>query len=216
MKIKYSLKPKNIIRYLNPPQIVSLIFTIIFFIVLTFYVTTNQLTAIDLSLQTTIQDVLPNWFIYFAKFSYFLGEAEVAVFIVLFSLIFLIKKKLWLEAQVMALSCLSVLLLVDKVLKPLFAVPRPVDRLVDNIHGYSYPSGHGSGNLLLYLLIVYFIGEYFPHLKVTLYTLVSLFMIVMGVSSVYLGVHWVTDFLASYCVGYVLFSLSVLLHKSSQ
>lgn len=216
MKIKYLIRPKNITRNFNTYQITSFSFAILFFIILSVYVVNNSLSYTDIYLQDFIQNNSPAWFEYIARFFYFVGEAEVAVFVVVFSLIFLASKKLWLQAQVMALSCLSVLLLIDKVLKPLFAIPRPVDRLVETVHGFSYPSGHGSGNLLLYLLIAYFISEYYPHLKVGLFIFVSIFMIFMGISSVYLGVHWATDFLAAYCVGYILFSISILLYKSSQ
>ncbi|MGY6528454.1 MAG: phosphatase PAP2 family protein [Cyanobacterium sp.] len=174
------------------------------------------MSSTDLYFQNFLQDIFPSWFEYIARFFYFIGEAEVAVFVVLFSLIFLASKNLWIEAQVMAISCLSVLLLIDKVLKPLFAIPRPVEHMVDNVHGYSYPSGHGSGNLLLYLLIAYFISEHFPRLKGVLFVTASILMILMGIGSVYLRVHWMTDFLAAYCVGYILFSISVLLHKSSK
>ncbi|MBE9222882.1 phosphatase PAP2 family protein [Cyanobacterium stanieri LEGE 03274] len=216
MKIKYIIKPKNITNHFNLLQVTIFSFVFIFFIILSYYVAKGDLNYLDIYLQELIQNNFPSWFESVARFFYFVGEAEVAVFIVLFSLIFLVWKRLWIEAQVMALSCLSVLLLIDKVLKPLFAIPRPVDRMVDNVYGYSYPSGHGSGNLLLYLLITYFITEYFPRWRFTLFTLVSILMILMGISSVYLGVHWVTDFFASYCVGYILFSISVLLHKSSE
>ncbi|AFZ46006.1 phosphoesterase PA-phosphatase related protein [Cyanobacterium stanieri PCC 7202] len=216
MKIKYLIRPKNITRNFNTYQITSFSFAILFFIILSVYVVNNRLSYTDIYLQDFIQNNSPSWFEYIARFFYFVGEAEVAVFVVLFSLIFLASKKLWLQAQVMALSCLSVLLLIDKVLKPLFAIPRPVDRLVETVDGFSYPSGHGSGNLLLYLLIAYFIAEYYPRLKVGLFVFVTIFMILMGISSVYLGVHWATDFLAAYCVGYILFSISILLYKSSK
>jgi undecaprenyl-diphosphatase len=38
----------------------------------------------------------------------------------------------------------------------------------------------------------------------------------MGISSAYLRVHWVSDILASYCLGYIMFSLAITLLKSSK
>ncbi|AUC60847.1 undecaprenyl-diphosphatase BcrC [Cyanobacterium sp. HL-69] len=216
MKIKYILKPKNITQHFDTFQCIVFIFAVIFFLILSGLVVSDRLSSADVSFQNFLQDSLPSWFEYIARFFYFVGEAEVAVFVVLFSLIFLVRKRLWIEAQVMALSSLSILLLVDKVFKPLFAIPRPIDRMVDHVNGYSYPSGHGSGNLILYLLIAYFVSQYFPRRRVALFSFVVIFMILMGISSVYLGVHWMTDFLASYSVGYIIFSISILLYKSSK
>ncbi len=37
----------------------------------------------------------------------------------------------------------------------------------------------------------------------------------MGISSVYLRVHWVTDILGGYCLGYILFTISLIFLKIS-
>lgn len=216
MKIKYIIKPKNITKNISKFQIFVCGILIIYFSTLSYFVTTGKLKELDEYLLTFIHESLPSWFIYIAKASYFLGEAEVAVFFVLFSLIVLVWKKLWKEAQVMAFSTLSILILIDKIFKPLFAIPRPLDRLVENAFGNSYPSGHASGNLLLYFLICYFISQSYPKLKVFLYSFAVFLLIVMGVSSAYLRVHWVSDILASYAVGYFMFIISIIILKSSK
>lgn len=215
MKLKYLIKPKKFFLNFTKQDIYSLSFSLLFFIVLTSLVLTGQLRVLDDYWLTAIRNTLPSWFLYIAKAFYFIGEAEVAVFIVLFSLIFLVWKKRWLEAQVMALSCLFVLILIDKILKPWFAISRPENHLVETAFGYSYPSGHGTGNLLLYLLLCYFFAQSFPQYKRLVFFITILFMILMGISSVYLRVHWVTDFFAAYALGYILFVLSVVLHRSS-
>lgn len=215
MKIKHLIRPKNITYHLDKNNLIICGLCVTFFIILTSLVVTGRLTEIDEKILVWIHEQLPSWFIYIAKASYFVGEAEVAVFLVLFSLIFLVWKKYWIEAQVMAVSCLSILILIDRIFKPLFAIPRPFDRLVENAFGYSYPSGHAAGNLLLYFLLCYFISQSFPRWKNTLYSIAIFLLILMGVSSAYLRVHWVTDIIASYGVGYVMFSIALLLLRSS-
>lgn len=162
-----------------------------------------------------LHEILPSWFIYIAKPIYFIGEAEVAVFLVLLSLGVLAWKRLWLEAQTVAVSSLSILLLIDKILKPLFHRRRPLERLLDNIHGRSFPSGHASGNLLLYFLLIYIISLRFPQYRNILYAIATIILILMGISSVYLRVHWVTDILAGYCLGYIFFTICIILLKIS-
>lgn len=182
---------------------------------LSWQVVQENLTEWDESFLQVIHQILPSSFIYFAKGFYFIGEAEVAVFLVLLSLGILCWQRLWLEAQMVATSSLTVLLLVDKVLKPLFLRRRPLDRLVENVHGRSFPSGHASGNLLLYFLLIYIISIRFPQHKVKLYAIAIIILLLMGLSSIYLRVHWVTDILAGYCLGYLLFALCLIFLRIS-
>ncbi|MBL1211610.1 phosphatase PAP2 family protein, partial [Geminocystis sp. GBBB08] len=182
MKIKYLLKPKNFFHYINKINLFFFSLAFCFFIILSNLVVTGKLKTFDDNLLTTIHTTLPSWFIYIAKASYFVGEAEVAVFIVLFSLGFLVWKKYWEEAQVMALSTLSILILIDKILKPFFAIPRPLNRLVENVFGNSFPSGHASGNLLLYFLLAYILSQSFPKFKISFYFIATFLLILIGIS----------------------------------
>lgn len=216
MKIKYLLKPKNFFQNINKINLFFSSLALSFFIILSNLVLTGKLKVFDDNLLTIIHTTLPDWFLYIAKASYFVGEAEVAVFIVLFSLGFLVWKKYWEEAQVMALSTLFILILIDKILKPFLAISRPENRLVEHAFGNSFPSGHASGNLLLYFLLAYILSQSFPQFKIYFYFTATFLIILMGISSAYLRVHWVTDILASYAVGYVIFSIAITLLKSSK
>jgi undecaprenyl-diphosphatase len=180
---------------------------------LSWQVVQENLNEFDEFFLEWLHEILPSWFIYIAKPIYFIGEAEVAVFFVLLSLIILAWKRLWLEAQTVALSSLSILLLIDKVFKPWFHRSRPLGRLLDNIHGRSFPSGHVSGNLLLYFLLIYIISLRFPQYRNILYAIATFVLILMGISSNYLRVHWATDILAGYCLGYIFFSICIILLK---
>ena len=212
---KYLLKPKNTSSYFNKTNIFFSTIALILFILITYLVTTETIRDFEQNLLVVIKNSLPDWFIYVAKISYFLGEAEVTVFFVLFCLILLVIKKHWVEAQVVALSCLSVLILIDQVLKPWFDIRRPLDRLVPAITGYSYPSGHAAGNLLFYFLVAYIASRYFPQYQIYFYSLATFLILLMGISIAYLRVHWVSDVLASYCVGYILLNLSIVLLQST-
>lgn len=216
MKIKYLLKPKNFFHHINKNNLFFSSLALSFFIILSNLVVAGKLKTFDDNLLIIIHTNLPSWFIYIAKASYFVGEAEVAVFIVLFSLGFLVWKKYWEEAQVMALSTLFILILIDKILKPFLAISRPENRLVEHAFGNSFPSGHVSGNLLLYFLLAYIFSQSFPKFKIYFYSIATFSIILMGISSAYLRVHWVTDILASYAVGYVIFSIAITLLKSSK
>ena len=190
------------------------VFSLLFFSWLSYQVLTEKILDFDENFLDKLPQVLPDNFFYIARGFYFIGEAEVAVFVVIFSLIFLAWKRYWLEAQVVAISSLSVLILVDQILKPIFYRRRPLDRLIP-VHGRSFPSGHASGNLLLYFLLIYIISVKFPKLRIPLYALATVIMLLIGLGSMYLRTHWLTDILGGYCLGYILFTISIAVLKIS-
>jgi undecaprenyl-diphosphatase len=209
MQIKQIFKSDAFIEVFGKINLLISCFCLACFAWLSWQVIAENLNEFDESFLQLLHETLPSSFIYVAKPLYFLGEAEVAVFIVLLSLAILCWRRLWLEAQVVAASSLTVLLLIDKVLKPLFNRRRPLGRLVENIHGRSFPSGHATGNLLLYFLLVYIISVRFPKQKIKLYIIATIILLLMGLGSTYLRVHWLTDILGGYCLGYILFTLSL-------
>lgn len=213
MKVKHLLPSRKFINTFGKSNFFVCIFCLCFFLILSWQVKTGKINALDEYLLERIHNILPLWFVYISKGFYFLGEAEVAVFVVLFSLGFLCWKKYWEEAIALATSTGIVLLLIDKILKPLFNRERPLERLVDNINGKSFPSGHASGNLLLYFLLAYMLSSYFPKFKVYFYAIAVIITIFMGLGSAYLRVHWVTDILGAYCVGYILYSIAITFLK---
>ncbi|YAI81235.1 MAG: phosphatase PAP2 family protein [cyanobacterium endosymbiont of Rhopalodia sterrenbergii] len=149
----------------------------------------------------------------FAWVSYQSGEAEVVIFLILGGLGFLFWKRCLKEAQVLAISSLGILIVIDKLLKPLFSRIRPAPGLID-VHGNSYPSGHISGNFMLYLYVSYLISFKFPKLTVYLYSISTILIFFMSWASLYLHVHWATDIIAGLCVGYLAFTLSIFLLKT--
>lgn len=189
-------------------------FSLAIFFVFCYVVKTKIIDNFDKYLLDLLPEILPKYFISFARIFYFIGNAEVSAAVVLLSLIILVRQRQWLEAKVIAVSSLNVLIVVNQILKPLFYRRRPLQRLV-SVDGRSFPSGHATGNILLYFLLVYILSVRFPKLTIYLYVLSTLILIMMGISSVYLRVHWPSDILAGYCLGYVLYTISVFYLKIS-
>ncbi|WP_273852504.1 phosphatase PAP2 family protein [Guptibacillus spartinae] len=93
--------------------------------------------------------------------------------------------------------------LLTKVLKHFFARSRPtVDAAYDAV-GYSFPSGHAMGSFLLYGFIGYLIirSQRGKATKWISGLLVLLFILLIGFSRIYLGVHYPSDVLAGYAAG---------------
>jgi undecaprenyl-diphosphatase len=190
------------------------LFCLICFTWLGYQVLRKELDQFDNYFIDLLPTILPKNFIYFAKLFYFLGNAEVSATVVFFTLVILAWKRKWLEAKIIAVSSLGVLLLMDLVMKPFFYRRRPLGRLV-HVDGRSFPSGHATGNVLLYFLLVYIISVQFPKFRIYLYLFSTMLLLLMGISSIYLRVHWLTDILGGYCLGYILFTISLIFLKIS-
>lgn len=146
---------------------------------------------------------------------YAVGDTQFAAAIVVISLAVLCWKRYWQEAKVLAIASLGILLIVDKLLKPFFLRRRPPDRLDHSAAGFSFPSGHATGNLVLYFYLSYILAAHYPKLTVYIYGLTTTFLIIMGLSSVYLRVHWPTDILAGYGFGYIWLTICLVMLKLS-
>jgi membrane-associated phospholipid phosphatase len=68
---------------------------------------------------------------------------------------------------------------------------------------YSFPSGHALGSMVLYGLMAYLIAHQFPRRAGLIYSAAAVLIGAIGFSRLYLGVHWPTDVLAGYSIGFL-------------
>lgn len=106
-------------------------------------------------------------------------------------------------ALVVAASAIGAGLL-SLTLKDIFHRARPdVVAHIVQAHSASFPSGHSLGSAAIYLTLGLLLTRFDREPKVRRYTVgVAVFLtILVGVSRLYLGVHWPTDVLAGWAVG---------------
>ena len=91
----------------------------------------------------------------------------------------------------------------NNLLKFLFKRERPIDLMLINETGYSFPSGHTMAACVFYGFIIYLINKsnYSRNIKLTINISLSILIILIGLSRIYLGVHYASDVIGSYLVG---------------
>jgi undecaprenyl-diphosphatase len=91
-----------------------------------------------------------------------------------------------------------------KLLKLAYARPRPdlVPHLVDVVTA-SFPSGHATDSAIVYLTLGALVARGVPDraLRVYIISVAILLTLLIGVSRVYLGVHWPSDVVAGWTIG---------------
>lgn len=82
------------------------------------------------------------------------------------------------------------------VLKQIFAAPRPnILPHLDAVHSYSFPSGHAAGNMMMFGALAMLVGHRCGYLAA------AATIALIGVSRVWLGVHWPSDVTAGWIEG---------------
>ena len=97
---------------------------------------------------------------------------------------------------------LGIATILNQMLKHIFQRPRPTEYMIINEAGYSFPSGHSMVSMAFYGYLIYLIHKNVKnkYLKWGLIVLLSILIILIGLSRIYLGVHYTSDVLAGFLV----------------
>ena len=120
-----------------------------------------------------------------------------------------IKKRHWYSIKVPAVALSSLLLML--ILKLTFRRDRPLDPLLQAAKGFSFPSGHALMSVTFYGLLILIVWQNIKKawLRWTLSAFLILLIVAIGLSRVYLRVHYASDVLGGFTVGLVWLLLSL-------
>ena len=178
---------------------IILFLCVILFLVILEDVFEYETLALDTSVYTIVVEKMRNPILTdILKIITNLGSAFVLITITILSLIILKNKKIGLCITLnLALSTL-----LNVLLKNIIQRPRPEGyRLIEET-GFSFPSGHSMVNTAFYGLLIYLIIKNVKNkkLKYALSILISILILAIGFSRIYLGVHYTSDVLAGFLI----------------
>lgn len=106
---------------------------------------------------------------------------------------------------------------INQAIKHIVRRPRPnVLRLVEE-DGYSFPSGHSMVSMAFYGIIIYLVYKNVTnkYLKWILITVLSLLILLIGISRIYLGVHYTSDVLGGFLLSIAYLIIFVRVNKKN-
>lgn len=124
-----------------------------------------------------------------------------AIFLIVLTIILLISiknKKIGLSI----FSNLAIITILNQLLKRILQRPRPTKYRIIEETGYSFPSGHSMISMAFYGYLIYLIYKYVEnkYVKWILISLLSVLICLIGVSRIYLGVHYTSDVLGGFFI----------------
>ena len=149
----------------------------------------------------------------FMQFITFLGKHDLLIplnFVLI--AFFIYRKERWFAVRIAALSLSSLLLMF--VLKLYFQRDRPLLPVIGEAKGFSFPSGHALISAVFYGLFIHMIWHEvkIQWLRILLVYILSLLILLIAFSRVYLRVHYASDVLGGFIIGslWLLISLAVI------
>jgi undecaprenyl-diphosphatase len=145
----------------------------------------------------------PHWLLDVARDLTRLGSSSVLVFVVASVVVYLLLKRRF-ALMVFLLVSTGGGVLACTMLKGVFGRTRPgvVPHLV-TVHSASFPSGHSLLSAVVYLTLAAILSRITPDRTTKIYfvILATFLTVLIGLSRIYLGVHYPTDVLAGWVVG---------------
>ena len=145
-----------------------------------------------------------------AKFITNFGGAIILIVVTIALLISIKNKKIRLSI----FSNLVIITILNQLLKRILQRPRPTEYRIIEETGYSFPSGHSMISMAFYGYLIYLIYKYVKnkYIKWISIILLSILICVIGISRIYLGVHYTSEVLGGFLISisYLIIYISVV------
>ena len=217
MPVKAFISFKDFIHELFTKEVkVLLVLLLLFSAALAFISVGNLVSAgstrnFDISIIESFRDkndlskpIGSQWLLDFMTDVTSLGSATVLTFITIFVSVFLLLQKKYDAFLLLVLATIGGAL-ISVLLKEIYSRERPdlIFRLA-TVSSLSFPSGHSMMSAVFYLTQAAIVARFQRERKIRIYILsIAIFLtLIIGISRVFLGVHYPTDVLGGWTIGF--------------
>ncbi len=200
-------KTKNIIKW------ILCAITAILAIVITINVKNGKILELDLNIYKFFsENIINDKLTPILKVITHIGGEKIVLVLAVLAIILIkgLKNKLFLLTGVVGTAGLNV------ILKHIIQRKRPnINRLIPE-EGYSFPSGHSMMSMTFYGMLIFLIFKYVKNttLKWTLIVILTILLSTIGITRIYLGVHYPSDVIGGFVVSLTyLFILTEIYNK---
>lgn len=104
---------------------------------------------------------------------------------------------------------LGLVVLINQALKFIIQRPRPDGFRLASVSGFSFPSGHSMVAMAFFGLLAWFVWKYEKdrRQRTLLLAAFGVVIVMVGVSRIYLGVHYASDVVAGFCLSLIWLAL---------
>ena len=188
-------KIKNIL--LKNKRLIILFICLVVFIKFTEEVFFNEIIKTDaVAYKYVVEKLRTDSLTKIMKVITFFGDAISIITLTILSIIFVKNKnnKIFIGVNAVLITLLNLLI------KNLVKRPRPEGFRIISESGYSFPSGHSMVSTAFYGLFIYLAYKYINNKKLKYFICISLsiLIVLIGTSRVYLGVHYGSDVIAGF------------------
>lgn len=187
------------------------LFLTMVFIIITYLVFSNKITVFDDYVYNAIFSIRNNFLDYFFKLITKAGNATFIICLIIILLLLLDKK----SRNLLGINTI-ITLLANQVLKNIFRRKRPTHLRLIKQGGFSYPSGHAMIGVAIYGFLIYYASKKIKNKtkrKITI-CLLTLLIIGIGISRIYVGVHYPSDIIAGYILSILIFIITEDCYKN--
>lgn len=185
------------------------------FVAVTAAVVTSKAWIFDDPVRFFIYDLRSDWFTPAVKVITYMGNWQ-SITMLCIILLFFRQTRITYGLPVSAGAvCVTIL---NKIIKSVVERPRPDDilHLID-AGGFSFPSGHSITSMFIFAMLIYLVRTNMNNRRAAdVFTIVlAIPMICIGLSRIYLGVHYPTDVLAGWCLGIIMFLIISMIFRGT-
>lgn len=181
----------------------TILFLILVFIIFAVNYDNKYIEGIDTAVSLLFEKIRADWLtdLFFALSH--IGSLKIMLPLCIIMSIVLVVKKKYVHAVSLMLLFFLVRVL-NTYLKEFFLRERPLFDFLYKENGYSFPSGHSMNSAAVYSFLCFILIETFilsEKVKKMLVAGTAVLILLIGVSRIYLGVHFLTDVLAGFAAG---------------